>query len=552
MSSDGERIIQRAILRGAKTQEDLNRVKIEIAREFGLKRVPTNIELAAESNSQLFSVKPTRISSGVNVIAVMTKPIPCPHGKCTYCPGGPGSVFGDVPQSYTGNEPATMRAIRNSFDGYFQVMSRLEQYGAMKKLRGKIELIIMGGTFPSFEESYQEEFTRDAFTAMNVFSREFYEGNFNTSKFNSVFELPGDIRDPLRTSRIKQRLSDMKKSASLEDSQEENESSNIRCVALCIETKPDWSMEPHIDKMLSLGATRVELGIQSLSNEVLKKTNRGHSVEDSIESTRLLKDSFLKVGYHMMPGQPGSTKENDEKMLKELFDNPDFQPDALKIYPCMVMPGTPLYEQWKRGQFKPINTDEAAEIIASVKPFVPPYCRIMRIQRDIPTKVTADGVDKTNLRQIVEEKMKASGKKCRCIRCREPRWNKVESVKLNRIDYNASGGREIFLSFDDMKNDFVLGYLRLRIPNKPFRPEITENSAGVRELHVFGESAAIGEEGKIQHHGLGTKLMHEAEKIAKEEFGCQKMLVISGVGAREYYRKKHNYISDGPYMSKML
>ena len=555
MNSPSEEIARRA--KGVKTQAELNTIKIQVARERSLKKIPTNIELIStlkHDSSGLFSIKPTRVASGVNVVAIMTAPIACPHGKCTYCPGGPGSVFGDVPQSYTGNEPATMRAIRNRYDAYLQVMSRLEQYAAMNKLKGKIELIIMGGTFPSFDEKYQDEVIRDALMAMNDFSTLFFKDNqLDVNAFNEFFELPGDIRDPERTSRIQQKLLQKKKASDLGTVQKENENASIRCVAMCVETKPDWSFEPHINKMLNLGTTRVELGIQSLYDDVLKKTNRGHTLQDSIKAIQLLKDSFLKVGYHMMPGQPGSTPEMDKKMLLELFENPDYRPDALKIYPCLVMPGTPLYEQWKREQFKPINTDDVASLIAEVKPSIPVYCRIMRIQRDIPTKVTADGADRTNLRQIVEEKMKANGGKCRCIRCREPRWHEVDfdSVNLSRVSYEASGGTEIFLSFDDTKNDFLLGYLRLRIPSKPFREEITSGSVGIRELHVFGNATAVGEQGeKIQHKGFGSALVNEAERIAKEEFDCNKMLVISGIGAREYYRRKLGYEKEGVYMSK--
>ncbi|MEK6967423.1 MAG: tRNA uridine(34) 5-carboxymethylaminomethyl modification radical SAM/GNAT enzyme Elp3 [Nanoarchaeota archaeon] len=558
MNLPTEEIRKRALAEGASSQLELNKIKLQVARERSLKKVPTNIELMSSTNqssTELFSIKPTRISSGVNVVAIMTKPIACPHGKCTYCPGGPGSVFGDVPQSYTGNEPATMRAIRNRFDAYLQVMSRLEQYGAMNKLKGKIELIIMGGTFPSFDDSYQDEFVSNALQAMNDFSSIFYKDKtLDRPAFNEFFELPGDIRDPLRTGRIQEKLLALKTRRSIESTQLENETSQIRCIAMCIETKPDWCMQPHIDKMLSLGTTRVELGIQTLSDSILKNTNRGHTLQDSFISTQLLKDSFLKVGYHMMPGQPGSTPEMDKKMLLELFENPDYRPDALKIYPCLVMPGTPLYEQWKNGNFKPIESDEVARIIAEVKPSIPVYCRIMRIQRDIPTKVTAAGADRTNLRQLVSEKVKSAGSRCRCIRCREPRWNEVdfESVKLTRIDYDSSGGKEIFLSFDDTKNDFLLGYLRLRIPSKPFREEITPGSAGIRELHVFGKSAAIGDEGMIQHKGFGSSLVKEAERIAKEEFDCKKMLVISGIGAREYYRRKLGYEREGAYMWKKL
>ncbi len=540
---------------GARSQEELNLIKLNVARQHGLAQVPTNIELSRHGANPLFSIKPTRLSSGVNVIAIMTKPIACPHGRCTYCPGGPGSVFGDVPQSYTGNEPASMRAIRSKFDAYMQVMSRLEAYAAMGKLMGKIELIIMGGTYPSFEQSYQDEFATGALEAMNSFSREFFtDEKFDTAKFEQTFEPHGSMRDGERQRRVQQRLLTLKKQSTLAATQAENETARIRCVALCVETKPDWCFEPHIETMLRLGTTRIELGVQCLTDDVLKRTNRGHTVADSVKATQLLKDALLKVGYHLMPGQPGSTLASDERMLREVFDNPELRPDAIKIYPCLVMPGTPLFEQWKRGEFTPMETDAAAELIANAKPHIPTYCRVMRIQRDIPTKVTASGVDKTNLRQIVEDKLKEKGIVCRCIRCREPRGKKIDTdaIKLIRTTYEASGGTEVFLSYEDTANDFVLGYARLRILTKSWRPGIPVGSAGIRELHVFGDAAAVGTEGKIQHRGLGSKLMAEAERIAREEFSANKILVISGIGAREYYRHKLGYERNGAYMSKRL
>ena len=542
-----------------KTQQELNKIKFLFSKKHDLKKIPSNIELSARIKDSKFSniltIKPTRNISGVNVVAIMTKPFKCPHGKCIYCPGGVESYFGDVPQSYTGHEPASMRARRNKYDAYLQVMNRLEQYSAMNKLSGKIEMIVMGGTFPSFPLRYQENFVCDAFKAQNDFSDLFFKnGKFDSEKFTDFFELPGNVKNEERTKRIQNNLLKLKEKSKLEIEQKKNETSKIRCVALCVETRPDFCRKKHINEMLKLGVTRVELGVQTIYDDILKKIKRGHSVEDSIKATQLLKDSFLKVGYHMMPGLPGSDFEKDLNYFKEVFSNPDFKPDAIKIYPCMVMPGTKLYEIWKKGAFNPMDSDKAAELISEIKKFVPKYCRIMRIQRDIPTNITSAGVDKTNLRQYIGKKMKEKNIKCNCIRCREPRAREINfnSVKLNVEKYEASHGIEYFISFDDMKNDILVGYSRLRIPYKPFRKEITKNSAGIRELHVFGKAAAIGEEGIIQHHGFGKRLMEEAERIAKEEFDCNKILVISGIGAKEYYRKKLNYRDDGVYLSRII
>ena len=319
---------------------------------------------------------------------------------------------------------------------------------------------------------------------------------------------------------------------------------------MAIETKPDCAKQSHINNMLKLGCTRVELGVQCLRDDILAHVNRGHTVQDSITATQLLKDSFLKVGYHIMPGLPFSTAQEDIEVFKTIFSNDDYKPDFLKIYPCMVMPGTKLEEEFNEGKFKPIETDEAASIIAEGKKFVPDYCRIMRIQRDIPSTLVKAGVKSTNLRQLVENK----NPNCRCIRCREPKGKiiNLDEAKLKRFDYKASNGQEIFLSYETEKN--LIGFCRLRIPYKPFRPEITDKSAGIRELHVYSESVGIGNTPKglqMQHRGIGKMLMAEAEKITKEEFDCNKMLVISGIGAREYY-KKLGYSRDGAYMSKSL
>ena len=254
-----------------------------------------------------------------------------------------------------------------------------------------------------------------------------------------------------------------------------------------------------------------------------------------------------------MQGLPESTKEEDISNFRKIFSSQDYKPDALKIYPCMVMPGTPLYEQYKKGLFRPITTQEAAEIVIQGKKFIPKYCRVMRIQRDIPTKVTIDGVNITNFRQYIHDLMNQRNIKCNCIRCREPKNKQIDfnNIRILKEDYKASNGDEIFISIEDIKNDILLGFIRLRIPYKPFRKEITSKSGGIRELHVYGKAIPIGKEGLIQHKGLGKTLLLEAERIAKEDFDINKMLIISGIGVKEYFTK-FEYKKDGPYMSKRL
>ncbi|MBR9692170.1 tRNA uridine(34) 5-carboxymethylaminomethyl modification radical SAM/GNAT enzyme Elp3 [Candidatus Woesearchaeota archaeon] len=555
----------------------LNRLKHSICRKYKVKKHPTDIQIllhatSTQANKLKLITKPTRTISGVAVVAVMSYPFSCPHGKCLMCPGGPDSVYGNVPQSYTGKEPATMRALRNEFDPYRQVMNRLEHYIVMGQSPEKVELIIMGGTFPSFNKKYQENFVKYCFKAMNDFSSLFYKkGKFNFKKFKDFFELPGAVDDPLRAKHIKAKLVKLKKiklrrtegvgeamllrkgranSSSLQAEQKKNQSSNIKCVGLTLETRPDFAKLKQANEMLKLGCTRVELGVQSVYDKALKKIKRGHSVQDTIESIKILKDLGFKINAHYMLGLPGISKKEDLDGLKELFNNPDFKPDMLKLYPCMVVEGTKLYNLWKKKKFKPMTTKQAANLIAKAKKFIPKYVRIMRVQRDIPTYMTAAGVDRTNLRQYVEQITKKQKIKCKCIRCREiGRAKTIAKPKIKVMYYNASNGNEFFISAEDKYNN-LFGFCRLRFPNQSLRKEITEDSALIRELHVYGPATAIGKKGKIQHKGIGKKLLKQAEDIAKM-YHKEKIIIISGIGVRDYY-KKLKYRLEGPYMVKRL
>ncbi|MDP2908200.1 MAG: tRNA uridine(34) 5-carboxymethylaminomethyl modification radical SAM/GNAT enzyme Elp3 [Nanoarchaeota archaeon] len=434
----------------------------ELARKYKPKVFPSIIQILCHANDKQAGklkhliTKPARTISGVSVVAIMTKPMKCPHGKCVTCPGGPESYFGDVPQSYTGREPATMRAIRNFYDPYLQVFNRLEQYVLMDRVPDKVELIVMGGTFPSFPKVYQEEFVKYAFKALDDFGKMFYKkGVLQFEKFKKFFELPGDINDKKRGESIKKKVLKLKGKCNLGIEQKKNEKAKLRCVALCVETRPDYCGKKEIDEMLKLGVTRVELGVQSVYDEVLEKMERGHDVEDSVRATQLLKDSFLKIGYHMMPGLSGSNPERDVQMFKELFSNQDFMPDALKIYPCMVLKGTKLYDIWKKKEYVPLTTEEAVKIIAEAKKSIPKFCRVLRIQRDIPTKVTEAGVGITNLRQKVQEFMQESNIKCSCIRCREPRGKKIDFENIKILEHP----RYIMQYKRKTKDDYIKKYI---------------------------------------------------------------------------------------------
>lgn len=423
----------------------------------------------------------------------------------------------------------------------------------MNKVPDKAEVIVMGGTFPSLPIKNQDEFIKLIFKALNDFSKLFYKDRkLNIKKFNNFFEIKKDLNDKNRIDRILKRLlkEKNKTKSTLKAEQKKNESSKIRCVALTIETRPDYCSKKHINQLLKLGCTKVELGVQTVNNQVLKSIQRGHTVEDTINATKLLKDACFKVAYHVMPGLPNVSKQQDLTNFIELFKNQKFKPDMLKIYPCMVLRGTNLYKLYKKKLFKPLTTKKAANLIAEMKSVVPKYVRIMRVQRDIPSYMVEAGVDRTNLRQYIDQVMKKKKLVCNCIRCNEiGRKPAKGKVSFDYITYSASDGIEFFI-YAEIKNS-LLGFARLRFPSKPFRKEITPNAVLLRELHVYGTSISIGKKGTTQHKGVGKKLMHIAEKIAQTYYK-DKIVVISGVGVRDYYKKKLNYKQQGPYMVKKL
>ncbi len=537
-------------------KDQITKLKLKLCRKHKCKRIPTDIEIMLNADEQDIPVlkrflltKPTRTISGVAACAIMSKPIKCKHGACLMCPS---RTKKGVPQSYTGKEPASMRAMRNKFDSYMQVINRLEQYIVLGHPPEKIELIIMGGTFPSFAKNYQENFIMNAFKAMNDFSDMFYKKKrFDIVKFKGFFELPGKVDSTKRTRIIQKKMLTLKNKnkKKLEHEHARNEKSKIKCVGMTIETRADYGKLKHGNEMLKLGCTRIELGIQSVYDDVLKKIERGHGVKENIKAIETLKDLGFKLNFHYMPGLPGSSIKKDLLGFKKLFNDPAYKPDMLKIYPCMVIKDSKLYKLYKQGKFKPLNTKQAAELIANMKTHVPKYCRIMRVQRDIPTYATVAGVDRTNLRQYVHEVMKKKGTTCSCIRCREIKANaRIGRVKIKVYGYDASNGKEFFVSAEDNKH--LLGFTRLRFPSQSLRKEITRHSALIRELHVYGPAVSIGKSGKVQHTGVGRKLMQKAEQIAKKN-KKNKILVISGVGVRGYYRKL-GYSKQGQYMVKTI
>ena len=438
-------------------------------------------------------------------MAVMARPMPCP-GSCVFCPSFDGS-----PKSYTPESPAVLRAVSCEYDPARQVEFRLNIFSRMGHPIDKVELIIMGGTFLSSPPEYQFNFIKSCYDALNGHP-----------------------------------------SQSLEQAKDANETARYRCVGLCIETRPDWCSEDDVRRMLEFGTTRVELGVQTLDDDIYRLVGRGHVSADVAEATALLKRHGLKVYYHWMPGLPGSTPLHDLELARLLFDDDKYKPDGIKIYPTLVVAGTELERWYREGRYAPYSTEEMVGLIADIKNAIPGYVRIPRVMRDIPTRFIVAGCRDLSLRSGVKEVMKAKGMQCRCTRCREYGHRRRDGWKtgepgLHRLDYDASGGTEIFLSFEDDAGT-LFGLLRLRIGQGDIYP------ATVREIHIFGSEVPIGEQDDLaaQHKGLGSALMKEAERIARDEFAADSIAVISGVGARDYFRHGFGYKPEGPYMCKKL
>ncbi|MCX6762048.1 MAG: tRNA uridine(34) 5-carboxymethylaminomethyl modification radical SAM/GNAT enzyme Elp3 [Candidatus Moranbacteria bacterium] len=500
--------------------------------------------------------KKIRTRSGVAVVAVLTKPYPCP-GKCLYCPSE-----AKMPKSYLKNEPAVMRAISVKFSPYKQVQKRLHALELNGHKTDKIELIVMGGTFSYFPKTYQNWFITECFRAVNEYGKKIKspflchsrEGGNPVCKLKDA-RLDSRLRgNDINCAVPKSIIKNLKKDLLTE--QKKNETAKRRIIGLTLETRPDYISEKEILNFRTLGCTRVELGVQSVFDDVLKKNNRGHNVAETIRATKLLKNAGFKINYHIMPGLYGSDALKDYQMFKTLFSSPDFQPDMLKIYPTVVLRDSALYSAWKKGKYQALDDKQFEKFILRVKKnLIPPYVRIARLVRDVPAESIIAGPLVSNLRQMIAEKSQ-----CLCIRCREVGgdFSPNEGIVLNRIDYDASDGKEIFLEYATKDTKKLFALLRLRInplelENRKTTVPALKNSAIIREVHTYGTMTQIDKKNSKspQHIGLGKKLIAEAQKIAKQEFGLQKIAIISGVGAREYYRKLGYRLKDS-YMVKCI
>lgn len=502
-----------AVSRLLEGRGDLSKIKQEASKKFGLDNFLRNSEILAllpgnapEGVRALLLKRPMRTASGVTPVALMVRPEGSCTFSCIYCP-----FTGKAAKSYTGEEPAALRARQFGFDAFRQVEGRLRHYRETGHPTDKCEAIVMGGTFLGMPVAYQKRFIKRMYDAFNG-----------------------------------------KASGTLAQAKRLNESAKNRVVGLTIETRPDMCGKPQIDRMLEFGATRVELGVQHPDDRIYALINRGHTVADVVEATALLRDSCFKICYHIMPGLPGSSPRKDVRMVRRLFSDSRFMPDMLKIYPTLVMENTKLHELMGEGKYAPYSANEAAEVISEFYRYIPSWVRVMRIQRDIPSGLIGAGVEKSNLRELVEGRIKGKGINAREIRFRElgsGSFNPADA-RLERADYDAAGGKEVFLSFEARGK--LLGLARLRIPHSPYRREIGKETALLRELHVYGAEAGIGKKSApAQHRSFGSLLLAEAERIAEEEFGKKEMAVISGVGAREYYFKR-GYRRRGPYVCRKL
>lgn len=498
--------------------EEIHRAKLAWMHAAPGRSLPSNVDwlrsLPPEERARYDGAirrKPSRSLSGVAVVAVMTAPARCPHGRCTYCPGG---LENASPQSYTGEEPSALRGAQFHYDAAAITRNRLETLAAIGHPTSKVEVIVMGGTFPARPRGYQETVLRGIYDGLNG--------------------MP---------------------SSSLAEAQATNEGAEHRMVGLTVETRPDWCDGRILPFLLDAGVTRVELGVECLHDDVLTAVGRAHSTGDVERATREARDRGLKVCYHLMLGLPGMDPDRDLEDFRRLWEDEAYRPDLLKIYPTLVLPGTGLYEDWKAGRYVPYDTPTTATLLAAMKRELPPWVRIQRIQRDIPARLIAAGVRTSNIRQQALAQLRSQGRSCRCLRCREAGRRASpppDAFRMTETSYAAGGGRETFLAWEDPSTDTIAGFLRLRFPSD--RTEGGLDAPVIRELKVVGTEVPVGKEVRrateYQHRGFGRALLETAEERAGAS-GFSKVYVRSAVGTREYYRAR-GYSPAGPHLAKRV
>ncbi len=514
-------------------------------------------------------MKPVRTLSGVTPVTVLTKPYPCP-GECIFCPN-------DVrmPKSYLSNEPGAQRAEQNGFDPYLQTYSRLTALRNTGHPTNKVEMIILGGTWSFYPETYQIWFVKRVFDALHDFGQgidrrtDVWAALRNASQLHperNTIDAPVHgaqlersynalvqalYRDEMQRSRQQaQAIARGEREQTLIDefatwdellaAQQENEHAACRCVGLVIETRPDNITEEEVIRIRRLGATKVQIGIQSLSDEVLRLNRRGHTVEQTRHAIRLLRRAGFKIYAHWMANLYGSSPEADVGDYRRLFEDRDFRPDELKIYPCSLIESAELMRYFEAGEWRAYTHDELLDVLTACFLATPEYCRLTRVVRDIPSTDIVTGEMTTNFRQVVERALDARGQRSADIRAREIRHQAVDpdALALDVAAYESSIGVELFLQFITPQRQ-IAAFLRLSLPSEPLLVPELDGAAMIREVHVYGQSLAVGDEapGRAQHSGLGARLIEQAASIARER-GYRRLAVISAVGTRAYYRKR--------------
>ena len=571
-----------AILRKVVTTPDLNPGRLDsILREhprdgtgfFSRNELIEGYRTYADSNGlppfdaaiiERLKRKPTRTISGVTPVTVLTKPYPCP-GTCIFCPN-------DIrmPKSYLSDEPGAQRAEQNSFDPYLQTYSRLSSLDSIGHNTDKIEIIILGGTWTFYPEPYQIWFIKRVFDAMHDFGN----GIDHTAEVEAIYQdtllnphkrvegvIDGrsmersynQVINTIYAEEIARTRFDAATWEELEAVHRENENAQCRAVGLVIETRPDFLDEKEALRLRRLGCTKIQIGVQSMNDDVLELNKRGHRVQRSRDALRALRQAGFKIHAHWMPNLYGSNPAEDVRDFQRLFDDPSIKPDELKVYPCSLIESAELMQVYEKGLWMPYTEDELLYVLVEAFKLAPEYCRLTRVIRDIPSTDIVVGNKYTNFRQMVERELQSQGIRSSEIRSREIRSNKVsaENLTLKELHYETSTGEEIFMQYVTEQNE-IAGFLRLSLPTESaITPEL-ENAAMIREVHVYGVAVGIGESksGRAQHLGLGTQMLEQAVEIVSER-GYEKLAVISAVGTREYYRKR-GFVDGELYQHRML
>lgn len=555
------------IAKNVYTMNRLNRIKRRFAndRRIGMitnaalletYRAMRKEDTVAENTALelLLKKRSIRTLSGVAPITVMTAPLGCPK-NCLYCPSEK-----NMPKSYLSNQPAAMRAVLSDFDPITQTTTRLRALKRNGHNTDKIEIIILGGTWSAHPNSYQTWFMTKIFETCNVFDETSIVDHGYTPYDQAKKIIEEKLLKRTKVDKALYQPDDTELRKELDKQQKINEMATNRIIGVTIETRPDHITPEEVARLRMLGVTKVEIGVQTIYQDISELNRRDQQVVDIQRATKLLKDAGFKVAYHMMPGMYGSTPERDISMFKELFSNEAYKPDFLKIYPCVVVKDSDLYNMYKQGDFTPYSTEELVNVLVEVKKDIPRYTRIARLHRDIPSESIAAGCKVTNVREMIQKKLHEQNLMCACIRCHEPMKAKADPTRAvyNEEPIQAADAQEYFLTFNSPDEKYLYAFLRLRLPSASNKEVITTipelaNAAIVRELHTYGVLTPINDKGgtkAVQHMGFGRRLMAAAEERAVKN-GVKKMAVIAGIGVRKYY-KKLGYRLEGTFMVKDL